>query len=164
VTRHVARDRTMWDCTQAKAGLVEEAFAVFEEMQRPPQSVQPNREGLNTLLNACARALPPWPAKVMAPQPLCTGSRSSKTHSLSANPAWRPRSDQHAHVQAWEVLDTLMPAAGVQPDEVSFNTLLVLYGNAQDMDGAYRSQPSPHAPLHPIPDELTSTTARVRHP
>ena len=37
-----------------------------------------------------------------------------------------------------------MPAAGVQPDEVSFNTLLVLYGNAQDMDGAYRSQPRPH--------------------
>ncbi len=68
--RHVAHDRTLWDRTQAKAGLVEEAFAVFEEMQRPPQSVHPNREGLNTLLNACARALPPWPAKVTISQPL----------------------------------------------------------------------------------------------
>lgn len=36
------------------------------------------------------------------------------------------------------MLVRIMPAAGVEPDEVSFNTLLVLYGNAQDMDGAYR--------------------------
>ena len=49
-------------------------------------------------------------------------------------------------VQAWEVLDKLMPAAGVKPDEVSFNTLLVLYGNAQDMDGAYRFWPSNRCP------------------
>ena len=51
---------------QAKAGLVDEAIAVFEEMQQPPQSVRPDLEGLNTLLNACARALPPRPTKVMA--------------------------------------------------------------------------------------------------
>ena len=51
---------------------MEEAFAVFEEMQRPPQSVQPNIEGMNTLLNACARALPPWPAKVTAGQTCVT--------------------------------------------------------------------------------------------
>ena len=31
-----------------------------------------------------------------------------------------------------------MPSFGVVPDEVSFNTLLVLYGHARDMDGAYR--------------------------
>ena len=80
--RHVAHNRTLWDCTQAKAGLVEEAFAVFEEMQRPPQSVQPNREGLNTLLNACARALPPWPAKVTTPS-LCVHGQPVDTDSLA---------------------------------------------------------------------------------
>lgn len=49
---------------QAKAGLADEAFNVFKQMQRPPQSLHPDLGFCNALLNACARALPPVPDKV----------------------------------------------------------------------------------------------------
>ena len=52
-----------------------------------------------------------------------------------------------------------MPAAGVRPDEVSFNTMLVLYGHAQDMDGAYRLWPSTHTLLRPVLEVLVAPTA-----
>ena len=45
--------------TQAKAGLPDEAFTIFEEMQQPPYLIQPDHMMCNILVNAYSRSLPP---------------------------------------------------------------------------------------------------------
>ena len=52
--------------TQAKAGAADDAFAVLEDMQRPLYDMKPTLVTYNTIINACARALPPQPAQVPA--------------------------------------------------------------------------------------------------
>ena len=61
-------------------------------------------------------------------------------------------------VQAEHIVEKLMPAAGIAPDGVTYNTLMVLYGNSGDMDGAYRSAFAPASRFisglrrHPLQD------------
>ena len=50
---------------QAKAGAADDAFDTLDDMQRPPYSMTPTVYAFNTVLNACARALPPRPTQVL---------------------------------------------------------------------------------------------------
>ncbi len=68
---------------QAKAGAADAAFAVLEDMQRPPYLMKPTHYAFNTVLNAVARALPPRPAQVLTANRISHLMHPGMYHSLA---------------------------------------------------------------------------------